>query len=100
MLAIRRKNGDVEIISRKELPVRRRLSLAAGVTQLHANRHAVCAVLVNGAVRAWGEEFNGGQIPASIRHALVGGVECIESTVGAFAAKMVDGRVVTWGNWH
>ena len=99
-IAIRRRNGDIEIINRKEPHELHSVSLKAGVTQLYANRHAICSVLSNGSAQAWGDEFNGGRIPASIRHDLIGGIDYIGNTVGAFAAKMVDGRVVTWGNWH
>ena len=58
---------------------------------------AFAAILSNGDVIAWGDEYGGGNIPSETMEQL-NHVVAIPATDHAFAALRLDGRVLAWGH--
>ena len=66
---------------------------------LISNMYAFAAITDTGAVVAWGDLSEGGEVPADLVAALSAGVTEVFSTNRAFAAlKGATGTLVLWGN--
>ena len=65
--------------------------------QIQAAREgAFAAILADGSVVTWGDEYAGGD-SSDVRDQLRG-VQQIQATERAFAAILADGLVATWGS--
>ena len=66
------------------------------VQQLNVTDYAFAAILADGSVVTWGEDFVGGE--SSAVQLQLRSVQQVQGTARAFAAVLKDGSVSTWGN--